>query len=140
MREITEVDDRGIDFQLPDSPQSLGVGREFGAPVWHEVYIASDGDAVRGGYALKREMLMVEDRRLEIFNYQIPLSEGIVDRKYATVGIRLLQDAGARSKHLYCLGMGSLERPLPRLLKRSGWRHSQCGARCTELFRSPQCD
>lgn len=113
----------GGGFSLPESPWSLGVAQEAGAPVWHEVFVAREcaGD-VHGGYALKRELLFTHgERRCEIWNYQIPLSEGIFDRRYATLGIRLLQDASARHAHLYCLGMGSFQRPLPRLLQRASW-------------------
>ena len=108
-------------FELPESPRSLGVPREEGAPVWHEIYVARDGSEIRGGYALKRELLNTGDEQIEIWNFQIPLSEGIVNKAYATLGIRLLQDASAKHSHLYCLGMGSLQRPLPQLLKRFKW-------------------
>ena len=108
-------------FELPESPRSLGVAREDGAPVWHEIFVAREGSEIRGGYALKRELLNAENRQFEIWNLQIPLSEGIVNKAYATLGIRLVQDAAAKHSHLYCLGMGSLKRPLPQLLKRFKW-------------------
>ena len=112
------------EFQFPETPYSLGVAREAHKPVWHELFIASDGSLVRAGYALKREMLSVRRSKdmIEIWNYQIPLSEGVVDKSFATLGIRLLQDAMARHERLYCLGMGSLARPLPRLLQRFAWK------------------
>jgi hypothetical protein len=108
-------------FELPEAPRSLGVPREDGAPVWHEIYVAREGSDVRGGYALKRELMNTGDGQFEIWNLQIPLSEGIVNKAYATLGIRLVQDAAAKHSHLYCLGMGSLQRPLPQLLKRFKW-------------------
>jgi hypothetical protein len=108
-------------FELPETPRSLGVAREDGAPVWHEIFVAREGSDVRGGYALKRELMNTRDQQVEIWNLQIPLSEGIVNKAYATLGIRLVQDAAAKHSHLYCLGMGSLQRPLPQLLKRFKW-------------------
>jgi hypothetical protein len=109
-------------FQLPDATELLSASSPGDAPVWHEFFVARDESAVRGGYLLKREPLRVGPTALELWNYQLPLSEGIVNRAHATVGIQLLQDAMRRSELLYCLGMGSLTRPLPRLLSRFGWR------------------
>lgn len=108
-------------FQLPEAPELLDGSTTGTAPVWHEFFVARDQTAVRGGYLLKREPLRIGSSAMEMWNYQLPVSEGIVNRAYATVGIQLLQDAMKRSELLYCLGMGSLTRPLPRLLSRFGW-------------------
>jgi hypothetical protein len=85
----------------------------------------SDGSAVRGGYILKPERIFAGDEWISAGNYQLPLSEGIVDRKYAMVGLQLIKDALARQPGLYCLGMGGTARPLPQLLKRLGWAVSE---------------
>lgn len=110
-------------FQFPETPRALGAPREDGAPVWHELFVASDGAHIRAGFALKRELLSTQPsgELIEIGNYQIPVSEGVVDKRFATLGIRLLQEAMARQSRLYCLGMGSFTRPLPRLLRRFSW-------------------
>lgn len=113
--------DGGGGFQLPDAPELLSSAARGPAPVWQEFFVARDHDAVRGGYLLKREPLRIGSSAVEIYNYQLPVSEGIVNRAYATLGIQLLQDAMKRSELLYCLGMGSLTRPLPRLLSRFRW-------------------
>src|SRR5579883_614993 len=86
------------------------------------MFVAKEGSTVRGGYLLKRELLVRSQDPLELWNYQIPLSEGIVSRAYAMVGIQILQDAMRRQAHLYSLGMGSMRRPLPKLLARFSWR------------------
>lgn len=122
-RRVGKHPEIGDDYSLPESPWSLGVAQEAGAPIWHEIFVAREpsGD-VRGGYALKRELWFGHGEELcETWNYQIPLSEGSFDKQYATLGIRLLQDAIARHPHLYCLGMGGFQRPLPRLLQRFSW-------------------
>lgn len=90
-------------------------------PVWWEFYVAKDSEAVRGAYLLKREPLRTGLASTDVWNYQLPISEGIVNRAYSMVGIQLLQDAINRSERLYCLGMGDLSRPLPRLLLRFHW-------------------
>lgn len=108
-------------FQLPEGPELFSGSHAQSAPVWQEFYLAKEPGAVRGGYLLKREPLWIGRSLTELWNYQLPLSEGIVDRAHAMVGIRLLQDATKRAELLYCLGMGSLTRPLPRLLSRFKW-------------------
>jgi hypothetical protein len=85
----------------------------------------SDGSAVRGGYILKSEQVFVGEQSFPVGNYQLPLSEGIVDRKYAMVGVQLIKDALGRQSRLYCLGMGNTARPLPRLLSKLGWTVSK---------------
>src|SRR5690606_1300257 len=49
------------------------------------------------------------------------ISEGVRDERFAKVGLQLLLHALRRQPSLYCLGMGSMEQPLPKLLKGLGW-------------------
>jgi hypothetical protein len=101
--------------QLPEAPD----------PTWMpglEVYLATQADAVRGGYILRRQRFSVSGKELTIAHYRLPLSEGVVDRQYATLGLRLVRDALEREPHLYCLGMGGWTKPLPQILKRLNWR------------------
>jgi hypothetical protein len=116
---------RGAGFSFPMDSGGL-MQREPGidAP-YQTAYVLTDGSAVRGGYILKDEQLFVGAQRFSAGNYQLPLSEGIVDRKYAIVGIQLIRHALARQTRLYCLGMGSTARPLPRLLSRLDWTVSK---------------
>ncbi len=87
-----------------------------------EAYLAVDAEAeVRGGYLLKSEHFHGRAGRQEVGNYQLPLSEGIVEKRWAMVGVQLLMDAIRRNPRLYCLGMGGTQRPLPRMLARLGW-------------------
>src|SRR5580658_4681638 len=88
-------------------------------------YVLTDGAAVHGGYILKDEQLFARGELFSGGNYQLPLSEGIVDRRYAIVGVQLIKDALARQPRLYSLGMGGMARPLPRLLQRLGWAVSE---------------
>lgn len=111
----------GSRFRLPDSAGSLTGSASAGSPVWREFYVAQDSQAVRGGYQLKREPLRIGSSSTDVWNYKLPVSEGIVNRAYAMVGIQLLQDAMSRSERLYCLGMGGLALPLPKLLARLRW-------------------
>lgn len=112
----------GVEFQFPDSPISKPFPPSDGAVLWQDLFVAIDGAIVRGGYILKSESFFAKSGEAKLGNYQLPLSEGIIDKTQALVGVRLLWDAVARNPWLYCLGMGGTERPLPRMLARLGWR------------------
>lgn len=96
------------------------------SPVWNEFYVAIDGSSekpsVRGAYALKQESLFVRGKGLHrIACYHHPLSEGVVDRAFTSVGMLLARDALARQPYLYALGMGGAETPIARMLKALGF-------------------
>ncbi len=85
--------------------------------VWNEFFVALEGSTVRGAYGLKQEMVFVRGKGMHrVACYHHPLSEGIVDRAYASIGVLLARDALARQPFLYALGMGGYERPLPKML------------------------
>lgn len=91
-------------------------------PVWNEFFVAVEGSTVRGAYGLKQEMVFVRGKGLHrIACYHHPLSEGIIDRKYASVGVLLARDAIARQPFLYALGMGGSDRPISKMLKMLGF-------------------
>jgi len=97
-----------------------------GNPVWNEFYVALDsspsGTSVRGAYGLKQEALFVRGKGVQrIACYHHPLSEGIVDRAFTSVGMLLARDALARQPFLYALGMGGAETPIARMLKALGF-------------------
>jgi hypothetical protein len=93
---------------------------------YNEFFVAVDGAAVRGAYALKwQRFLFADGRERAIACYHHPLSEGIIDKSYASVGALLLRHALGRAQLLYCLGMGGYERPLPRMLIALGWSHTR---------------
>ncbi|HXK05719.1 MAG TPA: hypothetical protein VMS37_25180 [Verrucomicrobiae bacterium] len=101
--------------QLPETPR----------PDWMpcmELFLAIEDEAVRGGYILRRQHFWAGGFQAQAAHYRLPLSEGVVDRRYASLGLHLLRDALAREPRLYCMGMGAWNKPLPQMLKRLGWR------------------
>jgi hypothetical protein len=102
------------DRQFPETPD----------PGWMpgmELFLAVEGSMVRGGYILRRQSFSVAGATLPAAHYRLPLSEGIVNRSYAMLGLRMVRDALSREPRLYGLGMGGWEQPLPQMLKRLGW-------------------
>jgi hypothetical protein len=98
-----------------------------GNPVWNEFYVAIDGSSAekpraRGAYALKQEQIFVRGKGAHrIACYHHPVSEGVVDRSFASVGMLLARDALARQPLLYALGMGGIDRPIAKMLKALGF-------------------
>jgi len=103
------------DFQLPADPDRLGSG--------FEGWLAIDDDQahVRGGYLLRHETFSFSGEPLSVAFYNLSLSEGVINRAFNSVAIRMVSSAIALQPRLYALGMGGLERPLPRFLKAMGW-------------------
>jgi hypothetical protein len=121
----SRLEKAGVTFAFPVGSSDL-MQKDAGVDApYQAAYVLSDGSAVRGGYILKYEQVFVGGQSFPVGNYQLPLSEGIVDRKYAMVGVQLIKDALGRQSRLYCLGMGNTARPLPRLLSKLGWTVSK---------------
>lgn len=113
----------GQPFALSESARPEWLPRTEGRRIFQEQYLAIDESAeVRGAYMLKHQDFLINGEMKSIADYQLPLSEGTVDKAYGIVGVMLLADAIKKQPLLYGLGMGSYRRPLPRMLKTAGWR------------------
>ena len=106
------------DFLLPES---RGAAPHPDARIHWTQYVAWDGNQVRGGVIEMDQPGWLGDRPVRAFNYQSPLSEGIVNRKYAMVAAQMVKFFEQGGKLAFIEGMGSESRPLPRLLKAGGW-------------------
>lgn len=84
-------------------------------------YLAVDQDYVRGGFMLQRQPFWIGGEVRRVANYQAPISEALVDRRYAYLGMLMLKEALREDPLMFCLGMGGLDRPLPRLLAAMSW-------------------
>jgi hypothetical protein len=91
-------------------------------------FVAVEGEEVRGGILILEHPGYFDTRSTEagvrrdlVINLQAPLSEAIIDSRYAMVSIQLIRFAVKHCPMAYVVGMGSADRPLPRLLKASGW-------------------
>lgn len=84
-------------------------------------FLALEDGCVRGGYILRFQSFSIFDVTRSVGQLRLPLSEGIVDRAYMTVGVHILRHL-VRNRHpLYALGMGGLSATLPKMLNRLGW-------------------
>jgi hypothetical protein len=109
------------DFKLPETPVSAWLPPGGDYPLYEELWLAKEGAEVRGGYVLKHQPFLVGREKLSIGYLYSPVSEALVDARYGALGLQILLHAQRQQPLLYCLGMGGLDRPLPRLLQASRW-------------------
>lgn len=100
----------------PGAPPADG-----GGGVSLERYVALEGDVVRGGVTLQLQPFSIDGEICQVANLQLPLSEGIVDRRYAFMGSWLIKHVVHRHPRCFALGMGGEDRQLPQLLRAMGF-------------------
>lgn len=110
------------DFLFFEHPFSESFPKTDGAVLFEEYFLALDGDAVRGGFALKHQEFFFSGEKKSVAFYHFPLSEGIVDKRYVNVGVQMLRHALHDNPLLFALGMGGFSYPLPRMLRALGFK------------------
>jgi hypothetical protein len=101
-------------MRLPEDPQAEMLP---GSESW----LALENGTVRGGYTLRPQQFSFRGEMRRVAHYRLPVSEGIIDKRYALVGSLLLRSALQKEPLLYALGMGGPQQPLPRMLQAMGW-------------------
>jgi hypothetical protein len=109
------------EFHFPESNVPHWLPKLEGRRIYQEYYLAVDGDSVRGGFILKFQDFSVDGKPQPVVYYHLPVSEGIVNKAYAGVGVHMLRSALKLQPMLFALGMGGFDRPLPQMLKGMGW-------------------
>lgn len=99
--------------------------RRPGIKVWREHYLAlekgEDGEFVRGAYALKPQEWWIRGEPKTVTDWQGPVSEGLLSRKYNTLGLRLIRDMLKRYPLLYSWGHGGDEASMLQMLRSLKW-------------------
>ena len=93
-----------------------------GQAVWREYHLAVDeAGEVRGAYALKPQTWFVRGESHTVTDWQGPFSEGSVNAKFNTLGLRMLRDMLKKHPLLYSWGHGGNEQPMVLMLQKMGW-------------------
>ena len=108
--------------RLPESVVPSWLPPVEGSPLRDEHFVAVEGDEVRGGYTLKFQEFSYRGNVHAMAGWHEPVSEGIIEKKYAAVGMILLRAAMKAEPHLYCTAMGGIDTVLPRFLKAMRWQ------------------
>ena len=110
----------GSSWQFPEEPVPGWLARGDGSPVFQEFFVALEGEAVRGAYALQHRPAAVGGELLPVETWYLPISEGAIDLRYALLAMQIARDALRRAPLSYCLGMNGLASPLAGLVARLG--------------------
>jgi hypothetical protein len=110
-----------IPHAFPETPMSKYLPKTQGRKLYQEYFLALHNATVHGGYVLKHQEFSIDGKIIALADYQFPLSEGVIDKRYALVGIQLLSDALKRHALLMCLGVGGRDRPIVNMLERMRW-------------------
>ena len=104
------------------SPRDEWLPEREGHKTWREHWLAvEDGAVVRGGYGLKPHEWWIHGAARLVTDWQGPVTEGLISRRYNTLGLRLLREMLKRYPLLYSWGHGGLEQPMLQMLERLGW-------------------
>lgn len=118
----TRLKEKNVDFQFPEQSTSTRWPPLEGRTLSEEYFlVVENGLEVRGGYILKKQDFILNKNVVSIGNIQLPLSEGVVNKSYNMVGLKVVSDALRKQPLLYALGMGGLNNPFPALLNSLGW-------------------
>ena len=108
----------GSEWRFPASAVPHWLPRRQNCDIYQQLFVAMDEPAtVRGGYCIKHEVYRIAGREQRIGQIALPLSEGIVDRRFAQVGTQLLLHAIHQQPLLYALGMGGYREPITHLVQ-----------------------
>ena len=114
------IEDEGLIF--PEHPLDTWLPKNGSNEIFQDTFLGVDETGeVRGGYVLKHQPFVMRGEVRRASMYRLALSEGIVDRKYVTVGLLALRHALAQQPYLFSLGMGSFGNSLAKLQKAGGW-------------------
>jgi hypothetical protein len=108
------------EFQLPGDLRQFEESQ--GTPIPWAGWLALEEGIVRGGYLLRRQDFSFggDIRNLGFYNRSV--SEGAIDPAYAMVGMRMVTNATSLAPLAFALGMGGVDKRLPRFLKAFGWK------------------
>jgi len=107
------------DFLLPTGVEAART--PAGDPIQWTRYVVLDGDAVRGGLLAMEQPGWLNGHTACALNFQSPLSEGIVDPRYSVVAMQMVKFMQKQADAVFMVGMGAIDRPLPKLLLAAGW-------------------
>ena len=113
----------GVNFQFPLFVSSDGFSFNKGAKIYTKNYVVVDANGiVRGGYILKYQKFSFHKKHITSVIFQLPLSEGLINKKYNDVSLMIFKDAFSRSDKLLTVGLGGLKNRFPKILRAFGWQ------------------
>lgn len=114
----------GSRWTFYDTPIPDWLAPVAGASAWREYFLAQDerDGAVRGGFVLKQQEFLVDGAPTLVGNVQGPVSEGIINKRFAPLGAVMLRDALNRQPLQFGWGTSAQK---ASLLTQLGWSSHQ---------------
>ena len=97
--------------------------RPAGFPVYRQMMIAEDGREVRAAVMLYHNNVFIHGRKREFCWLDMPISEGIIDRRYSLAIVLLLKAVSRYEPFLMSTGAGPEDKDSFRLLSKLDWKH-----------------
>jgi hypothetical protein len=111
-----------VPFQVSETAAASWLPKIDGRNIYEEMFLAVEDRFVRGAYILKHQEFSFSGQIRSIGAWQMPISEGILDKHYSLVGVKLLNHALDKQPLLYGLGIGSFDAAVTRVVLAMGWR------------------
>jgi hypothetical protein len=97
--------------------------RPAGFPVYRQMMIAEDGREVRAAVMLYHNNVFIHGRKRDFCWLDMPISEGIIDRRYSLAIVQLLKAVSRYEPFLMSTGAGPEDKDSFRLLSKLDWKH-----------------
>src|SRR5512135_2756997 len=81
----------GVPYQFPEHHVPKWLPKLEGRKIFQEYFLAvEDGSEVRGTFMLKHQVFSLAGEPFVMAAYQLPISEGLVNKTYASIGVQVL--------------------------------------------------
>jgi len=97
--------------------------RPAGFPVYRRTMIAEDGVEMRAALLLYHNNIFIRGKKLNFCWLDMPISEGIIDRRYSLAIVQLVKAASRYEPFLMSTGAGPEDKDSFRLLTKFHWKH-----------------
>jgi hypothetical protein len=112
---------RAAGAHVPVYADDAGAGPHASDPIRERLFVAVDGEEVRGAVWLREQAFWVGGQRLEAGWAKYPVAESLIDRRFSGVPAALLLRLLREQPRLLALGLGGHGTPFARLLAGMGW-------------------
>lgn len=117
LTERLQAHDPSLSYPIPEtSCSSLCTN-----PSEVQLIVAVDNEGIHGGYSMRCDHYCWRGEPVLLYYFGYPISEGLFNKKYATLGLQLQRDIQKRAQLAYGLGGGGIQSRVNQLKIRGGW-------------------
>ena len=117
LRQRLQAHDPSLSFPIPENnhPDLCTEPSEV------QLIVAADSDGIHGGYSMRCDHYRWQGKPVLFYYFGYPISEGLLSKQYATLGLQLQRDIQKRAQLAYGLGGGGIQSRVNQLKIRGGW-------------------